>query len=167
MALYTTKSPKQFLRKSLENSDAKNLATTIYSNSRLTSYNSLKEVLTENAATVLANLNKNPRYLFGNELADSYKTLIAPKHNKIYQTITALRRTYMKAQLELNTDSRIFPDAHSTLRVTYRKAEGCEPKDAILYIPITYLNGVMGKYIPRDYEFEVPKKQLTCIKKRE
>ena len=158
IALYATKSPKQFLPKSLENIDAKNLATTLYTNSRLTSYNSLKEVLTGDAATVLANLNKDPGYLLVKELADSYNTLIAPKYEEINQTITALQRTYMKAQLELNTDSRIFPDANSTLRVTYGKVKGYEPKDATLYTPITYLDGVIEKYIPGDYEFDVPKK---------
>jgi hypothetical protein len=79
------------------------------------------------AATVLANLNKDPGYLLVKELADSYNTLIAPKYDEINQTITALQRTYMKAQLELNTDSRIFPDANSTLRVTW-KSKGYEPK---------------------------------------
>ena len=64
----------------------------------------------------------------------------------------------MKAQLELNTESRIFPDANSTLRVTYGKVQGYEPKDATIYSPITYLDGVMEKYIPGDYEFDVPKK---------
>jgi hypothetical protein len=53
----------------------------------------LKEVLTGDAATVLANLNKDPGYLLVKELADSYNTLIAPKY-EINQTITALQRTY-------------------------------------------------------------------------
>jgi hypothetical protein len=45
------------------------------------------------AATVLANLNKDPGYLLVKELADSYNTLIAPKYDEINQTITALQRT--------------------------------------------------------------------------
>ena len=167
IGLYATKSPKQFLPKSLENIDAKKLATTIYTNSKITSYNSLKEVLTGDAPTVLANLNKDPGYLLVKELADSYNTLIAPKYDEINQTITALQRTYMKAQLELNTDSRIFPDANSTLRVTYGKVKGYEPKDATLYTPITYLDGVMEKYIPGDYEFDVPKKLIDLYQKKD
>ncbi len=164
--LYATKSPKQFLPKNLENIDAKKLATTIYTNSKITSYSSLKEVLTGDAPTVLANLNKDPGYLLVKELTESYNTLTAPKYDEINQTITALQRTYMKAQLELNTDSRIFPDANSTLRVTYGKVKGYEPKDATLYTPITYLDGVMEKYIPGDYEFDVPKKLIDLYQKK-
>ena len=165
--LYATKSPKQFLPKNLENIDAKKLATTIYTNSKITSYSSLKEVLTGDAPTVLANLNKDPGYLLVKELTESYNTLTAPKYDEINQTITALQRTYMKAQLELNTDSRIFPDANSTLRVTYGKVKGYEPKDATLYTPITYLDGVMEKYIPGDYEFDVPKKLIDLYQKKD
>jgi len=73
----------------------------------------------------------------------------------------ALQRTYMKAILELSQKSdRIFPDANSTLRVTYGKVKGYKPNDGVVYEPFTYLDGIMEKYIPGDYEFDVPKKLI-------
>ena len=156
--LYATKSPKQFLPKGLVNVNAKKLASEIYSKSKLQSYAGLKELLSGDARTVLTNLNNDPGFLLVKELADKYSKEVGPKYDEINLTITALQRTYMKAQLELNTESRIFPDANSTLRVTYGKVKGYEPKDATVYTPITYLDGVMEKYIPGDYEFDVPKK---------
>ena len=131
------------------------------------SYASLKEILSGDAATALANLRKDPAYQLVKELADSYNTQIAPKYDQINQTITALQRTYMKAQLELTTDGRLFPDANSTLRVTYGKVKGYEPKDATLYTPVTYLEGVMEKYIPGDYEFDVPAKLVELHKNKD
>ena len=62
----------------------------------------------------------------------------------------------MKAQLELNKNSRIFSNVNITLRITYGKVKGYEPKDATFYTPVTYLDSVMEKYIPADYEFDVP-----------
>ena len=41
---------------------------------------------------------------------------------------SALQRTYMKAIVELFPNDRIFPDANSTLRVTYGKVKGYAPK---------------------------------------
>ena len=158
--LYATKSPKQFLPQSLVNVNAKKLASEIYSKSKLKSYEGLKELLSGDANTVITKLNSDPGFLLAKELADKYAKEIAPKYDEINLTITALQRTYMKAQLELNTDGRIFPDANSTLRVTYGKVKGYEPKDATLYTPITYLDGVMEKYIPGDYEFDVPSKLI-------
>jgi hypothetical protein len=46
------------------------------------------------------------------------------------------------------------------LRVTYGKVKGYAPKDATVYSPNTYLDGVLEKYIPGDYEFDVPKKLI-------
>jgi hypothetical protein len=64
----------------------------------------------------------------------------------------------MIAQLELNKNSRIFSNVNITLRITYGKVKGYEPKDATFYTPVTYLDSVMEKYIPADYEFDVPTK---------
>ncbi|UFH36701.1 S46 family peptidase [Flavobacterium acetivorans] len=165
--LYSKKSPKQFLPQSLVNIDATNLATEIYSKSRLKSYQDLKELLTGDTKTVLTNLNNDKAYQLVKELSDKYSIEVAPKYDEINLKITALQRTYMKAQLELNKDSRIFPDANSTLRVTYGKVKGYEPKDATIYTPITYLEGVMEKYVPGDYEFDVPAKLIDLYKAKD
>ena len=54
----------------------------------------------------------------------------------------------------------MFPDANSTLRLTYGKVNGYSPKDATAYAAKTYMEGVMEKYIPGDYEFDVPSKLI-------
>jgi len=165
--LYATKSPKQFLPQSLLNVNAKNLASEIYSNSKLKNYVGLKELLTGDAQTVLTNLNNDKGFQLVKELADKYSTEVTPKYDEINLKITALHRTYIKAQLELNKESRIFPDANSTLRITYGKVKGYEPKDATLYTSISYLDGVMEKYIPGDYEFDVPAKLIDLYKTKD
>lgn len=164
--LYANQPSKQFLPKGLTNINAKNLASEIYSKSKLKDYDSLKKLLSGDAKTVVANLNADPAFILVKELSDKYNKEIAPKYDEINLEITALQRTYMKAQLELNTDSRIFPDANSTLRVTYGKVKGYEPKDATYYEPVTYLEGVMEKYIPGDYEFDVPAKLIELYKSK-
>lgn len=165
--LYATKSPKQFSPQSLNNIDASKLATEVYSQSRLTTYDGVKELLKGDTKTVLANLNNDKGFQIVKAMADVFLKEVNPKYEEINMKITALQRTYMKAQLELNKDSRIFPDANSTLRVTYGKVKGYEPKDATLYTPVTYLDGVMEKYIPGDYEFDVPAKLIDLYKKKD
>jgi len=165
--LYATKSPKEFLPPNLSNINATELANDVYSNSKLVSYSSLKELLTGDSKTVLANLNADKGFIAIKSMADKFLKEVAPKYDEINLKITALQRTYMKAQLELNKGSRIFPDANSTLRVTYGKVKGYAPKDATLYSPVTYLDGAMEKYIPGDYEFDVPTKLIDLYKKKE
>jgi hypothetical protein len=162
--LYATKVPKQFLPTNLSNINAADLATQIYGQSKLVNYNSLKELLSGDSKTVLANLNSDKGYVLLKNMADKFQKDVNPKYEEINMRITALQRTYMKAQLELNKNARIFPDANSTLRVTYGKVKGYAPKDATLYTPATYLDGVMEKYVPGDYEFDVPAKLIDLYK---
>ena len=58
----------------------------------------------------------------------------------------------------------MFPDANSTLRITYGKARGYKPVDAIRFETFTYLEGVIQKYKPNDYEFDVPQKLLDLFR---
>ena len=165
--LYATKSPKEFLPTNLSNINANELANDVYENSKLVNYNSLKELFSGDSKTVIANLNTDKGFVVIKSMADKFLKEVAPKYDEINLRITALQRTYMKAQLELNKGSRIFPDANSTLRVTYGKVKGYAPKDATLYTPVTYLDGAMEKYLPGDYEFDVPAKLIDLYKKKD
>ena len=160
MDLYATKSPKQFLPSTLNGINATTLANDIYSNSKLTSYEGFKSLLDGDSKSVLEKINNDKGYQLVKSMADGYLKNVAPKYDEINLKNTSLQRTYMKAILELLPNNRIFPDANSTLRVTYGKVKGYKPNDAIYYEPITYLDGVMEKYIPGDYEFDVPKKLI-------
>ena len=66
----------------------------------------------------------------------------------------------MEAQLTVFSNKRFYPDANSTLRVAYGKVKGYAPKDAMQYNFYTYMEGIMEKYKPGDYEFDVPQKLI-------
>ena len=167
IALYVTKVPKQFLPNTLNNIDVNQVTKAIYSGSKLTSYSGSKELLTGDTKTVLENINRDPAFVLVKSMADMYLKEVNPTYEVLNLKITELQRNYMKAQLELSENSRIFPDANSTLRVTYGKVKGYEPKDGVYYNPITYLDGVMEKYIPGDYEFDVSPKLIDLYKNKD
>jgi len=62
--------------------------------------------------------------------------------------------------MEVFPERNFYPDANSTLRVTYGKLEGVNPRDAVSYGTTTYLDGAMAKYKPGDYEFDMPRKLI-------
>ncbi|WP_412476725.1 S46 family peptidase [Flavobacterium sp. TBRC 19031] len=161
IAIYTAKYPKAFLPAEFENVNATNLASEVFNQSQLVSYDKIKELLTGDSKTVLEKLNKDRGFQVIKAMADSHLKKVAPKYDEINLRNIATQRTYMKAIMELSPKSaRIFPDANSTLRVTYGKIKGYKPSDAVVYEPFTYLDGVIEKYIPGDYEFDVPKKLI-------
>ncbi|MBP8158293.1 MAG: S46 family peptidase [Flavobacterium sp.] len=159
--IYAKKYPKQFLPSTFENVNASSLASEVFTQSQLVSYDKVKILLTGDSKTVLENLNKDKGFQIIKAMADGYLKNVAPKYDELNLKNVATQRTYMKAILELSKKSdRIFPDANSTFRVTYGKIKGYKPNDAVVYEPFTYLDGVIEKYIPGDYEFDVPKKLI-------
>jgi hypothetical protein len=65
-------------------------------------------------------------------------------------------RTYVKGLLESETGVVHFPDANSSLRMTYGQIKGYQPRDAVNYSYQTTLAGVMEKEDPANWEFVVP-----------
>ena len=165
MALYTKNSP--LLPADIKSLDIKKTTALVYGKSKLTSYKGAQELLKGDAKTVFKNLNKDAGYQLVKKLADNFYNTISPKYDEINLEIAALQRTYMKAQLELFPDGRYFPDANSTLRVTYGQVKGYSPSDAVYYEPVTHLEGVLEKYVPGDYEFDVPAKLIELINNKD
>ena len=95
---------------------------------------------------------------------------------KLYNAVVAvylkLRAPLLTAEAQLSADSRTFaagllewekgkpsyPDANSTMRLTYGTVKGYSPADGIRYSYYTTLTGVLEKEDPDNYEFRVPAK---------
>ena len=165
IALYGQKSP--LVPADLKTMNYSKTTTDIYSKSKLTSYEGVKTLFKGDSKTILKNLNKDLGYQLVKKLADNFYKNIAPKYDELNLETGAIQRNYMKAQLELFPEGRYFPDANSTLRITYGQVKGYSPNDAVYYEPVTHLEGVMEKYVPGDYEFDVPEKLIELIKNKD
>ncbi|RYY94089.1 MAG: S46 family peptidase, partial [Chitinophagaceae bacterium] len=118
----------------------------------------------EAAATAIKN---DPAYQLMTELQGSYQQGAGSRIPELQARVNNLQRTYMKAQMEVFPERRFYPDANSTLRVTYGKAKAYQPRDGVHYGLYTYLDGVMEKYVPGDYEFDVPEKLRTLYRTKD
>ncbi|MAP80388.1 MAG: serine protease [Aequorivita sp.] len=166
--IYSEGVNKQFLPDSFQNLNAEKLTNEVYANSALVNYEAAKNLFEGDAETVIEKLNNDPAFKVVEEMATAYFENVAPKYEELNLLISGLQRDYMKALLELSPkDARIFPNANSTLRVTYGKVAGYSPADAIYYEPVTHLEGVMQKYIPGDYEFNVPQKLIDLYEAKD
>ncbi len=161
IAHYSENVPEQFLPNSFKNLNAQKVTANVYSNSAFVGYESLKNLLEGDAENVMEKLKNDPGFQIAEAMTDAYFNKIAPDYEALDTKIKGLERDYMKALLELSPkDARIFPNANSTMRVTYGQVKGYSPFDAVYYEPVTHLEGVMEKYIPGDYEFDVPQKLI-------
>ncbi|NQX98572.1 MAG: S46 family peptidase, partial [Flavobacteriales bacterium] len=136
----------------------KNVDATIYNKTAFTSSKSMMELLEGNSKQVLKKLNKDAAYTYAKPMIVEYFNKINVEYKEKKVAISALQKQYMKALMEVLPDERYFPDANSTMRITYGQVRGYSPRDAVYYNPVSYLDGVIEKYIPGDYEFDVPQK---------
>ena len=136
----------------------KNYDVSIYKNTAFTDLNKTLQLLEGTPKEVLKKLNKDAAYQYAKPMIAEYFKTIKVNYDAIYQQIRALQKQYMTALMETLPEERYFPDANSTLRVTYGQVKGYAARDGVYYQPVSYLEGVMEKYVPGDYEFDVPQK---------
>jgi len=77
------------------------------------------------------------------------------------------KRLWIAALMEMAPEKIQYPDANSTMRMTYGTVKSYEPKDGVIYKYYTTLEGVLEKYKPGDYEFDLPQRLLDLYAKKE
>lgn len=143
------------------------LSAYMFENSVLASQKKMNETLSKKPAEIFQTLKNDPAYKLWETLQQHYTANIQPKLQELQPQINLLQREYMAAQMVVFKDKRFFPDANSTLRLTYGKVRGFSPRDAVRYEFQTDLDGVMEKYLPGDYEFDVPEKLVSLWKSKD
>ncbi len=133
-----------------------NLAAKIYGKSIFAKSGALTKLVQEDPAAAIKTIREDVAFQFGRGLSEAYYESSEKEYTRINDELKELQRTYMKALMEVFPEERFYPDANSTMRVTYGQVKGYEPRDAVRYQPVTYLDGVIAKYKPGDYEFDVP-----------
>ncbi len=142
-------------------------STTLFDKSVLAHKDKMMAVLSEKPEAAVTQLKADPIYLIGEEWKALYDNKVARPYSSTKFSIDSLQRLYMKALMETFPNKRFYPDANSTLRVTYGKIDGYTPMDAVRYTPVTYLEGAMEKYKPGDYEFDMPTKLVDLYNKKD
>ena len=144
-----------------------NVDASIYDNTAFINLDSALKLLDGDAKTVIENLNNDAAYAYAKPMIAEFYNTIDKEYQEKNEPITALQTTYMTALMEALPDARYFPDANGTLRVTYGQVRGYAPRDAVYYNPVSYLDGVIEKYVPGDYEFDVPQKLIDLHKNKD
>ena len=77
--------------------------------------------------------------------------------------VKGLREYYAATQPGKN----LYPDANSTMRMSYGSVQDYMPADAVHYDYVCTANGILEKYVPGDYEFDAPKRLIDLIEKKD
>lgn len=170
--MYATKIDDKYTPAALESGPSmqvnyKFLADDLYDATAFTDKDKMMDILAMSPEDATAQLKADPVYELSSNWKGIYDKEVAAPYNALNTKIDSLQRIYMKALMETFPDRRFYPDANSTLRVTYGQVKSYQPTDAVTYGPVTYLGGVMEKYKPGDYEFDVDAKLIELYEKKD
>ena len=95
----------------------------------------------------------------------------APAYRMAQTTIQENDHIYVKGLREyyanMYPDKFLYPDANSTMRMSYGSVQDYMPADAVHYDYVCTAQGILEKYVPGDYEFDAPKRLLELIERKD
>ncbi|HTO15326.1 MAG TPA: S46 family peptidase [Edaphocola sp.] len=112
-------------------------------------------------------LKKDPAVQYMQAFIDNQDSKFKEKTDEYNIAKSNLAKDYIAGLMQMNPDKNWYPDANSTMRVTYGNVAGYSPQDAVTYSYYTTIEGLMAKYKPGDYEFDLPKDFIDLYKKRD
>lgn len=139
----------------------------LYTLSSFTTEKEIGDILSLPADKCVQAIKSDPVYAMSSAWADFYTSQISAPYNEIKKEIDLRQAKYTGAQMEVFKEKRFYPDANNTLRVTYGQVRGYKPRDAVSYSPVTYLDGIIQKYVPGDYEFDLQPRMLELYRKKD
>lgn len=143
------------------------LASSVYNGTSFDDAGQTKLFLDKPAAEVVGELKNDEVIKLSRDMLKSYQSSVQSKLTEKQNLINKLQRTYMQAQMDVMKEKKFYPDANSTLRLTYGTVQGYAPRDAVKFAYYTDLDGLMEKYKPGDYEFDVPEKLQSLWTKKD
>lgn len=84
--------------------------------------------------------------------------VISDETSKSTDDLAKGNRLFVGGLMEMETAKTFYPDANSSMRLTYGTVGGYIPRDGVKYDYFTTLRGYIEKEIPGDDEFDVPAK---------
>jgi len=113
-------------------------------------------------------LFKDPALVFSQEVRKTMESVRGDEYTKLSEEIKDAERVYesgIKA-MAAEKGKPMYPDANSTMRLTFGKVGGYNPADAVSYKYYTTTKGILEKEIPGDEEFDVSPKLKKAIKEQ-
>lgn len=136
-----------------ENWDTKTEA--IFEKSVLLNPEKLEKFLAKFNKKSAKKLQKDPAFAYAFDLYKAYKNNVSEAYNQFYVKEEALMKTYLEGIMVMFPNKNLWPDANSTMRITYGKIDGSSPYNGMQYTHYTTIDGIMQKYDPNNPDFQL------------
>ena len=142
------------------NNYCENLTEDIYSKSIFTNRARFMLFLDKLSDNSMKKLAKDKGFEHYSKYINHFKIQVVTSYQLFSAEMTALLQVYVEGKLVMFPDAKHWPDANSTLRISYGKLEGSSPTDGMMYTEHTTLDGIVAKYNTGNPDFELLPKML-------
>ncbi len=114
-------------------------------------------------------LQSDPAFAYASVFVKNYTLKYSKQYSDFVAKNNELGRYYLKGIMEMNPAAakKMYPDANFSMRVSYGNVKSYNPRDAVHYDYETTEKGILEKYVPGDYEFDLPAKEIELLKKKD
>jgi len=114
----------------------------------------------------LRHLKKDMAFQAACDIFDKFRE-IGDEANQYEEQLNTGQRLYLDGLMKMQEDKKFYPDANSTMRLTYGQVLDYEPRDGVLYKYYTTADGYLEKEIPGDPEFHIPGRLKKMLKAKD
>jgi hypothetical protein len=112
-------------------------------------------------------LQQDLAYNLASTLYKNYAAKYAPLYQQFTTKNNEWGRLYLKGIMQMDPKKLMYPDATFTMRLSYGKVASYNPRDAVHYDYETTMTGMLAKYVPDDYEFDLPQDFLEAARSKD
>ncbi len=136
--------------------DVEALADKIYSQSIFVDQDRYNAFLDSISPEKIKEVEMNdPAMVLWKELFGYFISEVIPGARAFDAQMNEHLKTFVAGKLEMFPDGKHWPDANSTMRITYGKLEGSAPHDGMAYTEHTTLDGIIAKNNSGNSDFEL------------
>lgn len=139
----------------------------IYTKSAFTNKERLIKLIETYTPKSEKNLQKDAAYQLEKEITTDFSNRVRPSLIEFFTQQDNLLKLYVEGKYTMFPNEKHWPDANSTLRITYGKLEGSSPKDGMSYIEHTTVDGILEKFETGNPDFELLPELIDFFKKKD
>jgi hypothetical protein len=112
-------------------------------------------------------LENDPAMQLALSFYNNYMANVAPVFNNAAGELADAKRLFVQAIRIINKDKNYYPDANSSIRLTYGEVGSYQPADATTFDFITTIDGIFEKEDPTNDEFIIPERLKRLYEKKD
>jgi hypothetical protein len=151
----------------MSENEIKALSNTIYTQSVLTNKERFMQFISNYTDSSKSIIENDPGFVHYTKLISKFRSETSPAFQSFNTEMTSLLKRYVEGKKVMFPNEKHWPDANSTLRISYGKLEGSSPADGMMYTEHTTLDGIIAKYNSGNPDFELLPRMLDLHKAKD